>query len=97
MFVHRQHVCGHAGQRGTPGPVRQSADAGGTCKVTLPTRSRDPSHREIHEWFASSDKKKPVKSAGVTSKISHVSTGGGASLEFLSGLELPGVAILKGR
>ena len=91
MFVHRQHVCGHAGQRGTPGPVRQSADAGGTCKVTLPTRSRD--HRRtasIHEWFASSHK-------SVTSKISHVSTGGGASIEFISGLELPGVAILKGR
>ena len=43
------------------------------------------------------DSEKAVKSAGVTSKISHVSTGGGASLEFLSGLELPGVAILKGR
>jgi phosphoglycerate kinase len=52
-------------------------------------------HSKLISIIAGGDTVAAVTAAGVEDKISHLSTGGGATLEFLEGRKLPGVEALE--
>ncbi len=66
--------------------------AAGTLAIA---RSVDGASEDCVSIVGGGDSERAVRKAGVGDGISHISTGGGASLEFLSGKILPGVAALR--
>jgi phosphoglycerate kinase len=75
---------------GTMGVFEKSAFALGTINV-----AKAVANSQAISIIGGGDSAAAIAKVGVADRITHISTGGGASLEFLAGFTLPGVAALN--
>ena len=78
---------------GPMGVFEMASYAAGTLSIA--EELADAADRGAFVLVGGGDSVAAVNKAGVGPRMSHVSTGGGASLEYLSGLQLPGVVALS--
>ena len=86
------HAIEHAGTVFWNGPLGVSEwknFAEGTFKV-----AQALAHIDAYSIIGGGDSAAAVEKLGFAKQMSHISTGGGASLELIEGLELPGIACL---
>jgi phosphoglycerate kinase len=80
---------------GPMGIFEVDAFAGGT--KTVATAVAQATATGAYSVVGGGDSAAALKQLGLTQEVSHLSTGGGASLEFLEGRSLPGIAVLQRR